>query len=217
MILRFEHLNKYPHDCRINKNKWIGLSFKLSECLYNKTSATDLSRIENFDRDATGNMIDDHLALWDVYDLFKEKLTKAVERKSEDEKLFINTVKTIWGEYLEYISDEIRIEPKGRKISQKTISDRIDNFKKYLMNNKRKSSGTFYTRDMPTFLCYLAFVIYRLIFSAPIRAIKQLKYEIKRVKAITEMQENIEKYEIRPYELSFSTLMKLSTSEMESQ
>lgn len=98
--------------------------------------------------------------LCQVMDIFQKRIVKA---KEDHDTLFLNTVRSIFKEDTRYYFDAKK--GQGDKIHDGTVHKRWKMFLEYLKKPESMPSS-FYARDKPTGLCFLAYSIHQ-IFSLP--------------------------------------------------
>lgn len=203
-ILSLKHIGEWERDLGINKKEWVQLSFKVSECLSKQSAPMILWQTGEYKKEAINRMMEEHLALWGIYDFFKTKLEEAIKRNDRDDKTFVNTVKFMWGEAAKYILPNINNKSKGRKISENKIIQRIENVKKYALNNEMNSNpGRFYRIDMLIWLSFIAYTINGLLSIHEIVELNKLKKESERLKTINNINYLVSKFDVKSYEVTF--------------
>ncbi len=116
--------------------------------------------VSGYEQELVSKMHYEVLAMLAVFDMFLEKLVIA---EAKNDTLFLNTAaKAFYVQECEQFFVDL-YKGRGRKISEQVISNRIKKVHKYLTTNKTleelqmEKTGTFYQRDIPAYLCNMAY------------------------------------------------------------
>jgi hypothetical protein len=156
----------------IHEEEWTALFIKVSEAIDNKIPEEDLEDYIGYGKEALRKMMEEIYALRRIIDIFYDEVNAAVDRQKPDDKTFLNTISKVWGKRAIVISDyfnTIEKEQRGPHISNKIINARVQRIKKILSSGEfeKIESGTFYSRDLRTFLCWTALAVFKQLVEFP--------------------------------------------------
>jgi hypothetical protein len=155
----------------ISEEKWADLFIKVIEAINNERYE-DLDNYKEYGEEALNKMIEEIYVLRKVLDIFCDEVKAALNRQNPDDKTFLNSISKVWGKRAIVISeyfDKAQQKQQGRGISNKIINARVQHIKKILSSGEfeRIESGTFYSRDLRTFLCWTALAVFKQLVEYP--------------------------------------------------
>lgn len=129
----------------------------------------------DFSEAAMNKMWEELNTLWQVLQLFRAEIEEAKQKKNT---LFLNTAREILKEYAPSYLESI--SGRGRKVGHPAMKKRFLRARQYVWSKGGVDvPSTFYDRDRPTLLCFLAYVIHSIFFGHHQRELKRKKAEIK--------------------------------------
>jgi len=160
-------------------------------------------------RHAIDKMLDEIITLKKMRAIFINRLSKAISEPRQNSyflKRADDSFKRLIGEGLtDILNRNIPINPRGKKINVKTLSDAIKNAREYSQGRYSHPKRNFYERDKLIYLCYLAANI-ELYFRKPIKRIEREVVKLRVTKAINNLAEyySIQLDELMPPKSLFS-------------
>ena len=230
-IVTFQHIKEWEKDFGINKLEWAKLSLKLSESfgeggtyenIFHKLGFHSSQEIDK-NSPMVNKIISEHEVLWAVYEMFKNNVTKAIQRKNADDMFFLKRVGECWGDHAATFLGDFKITKRGKPVSKKIRDERFKIMVNIIRNKKERTSyPALHTRIIPEFLCLIAYYSYKRIFinvflksktQSRVREeliksykseIEHLQHQLYRAKEISNIQILVNKYNIRPHEIQFT-------------
>lgn len=161
-----------------------------------------VSEIPDYEREIVGKMYYEMLVMWAVLNMFLDKLDIA---KKKNDTLFLNTAYTVFN-VQEYDQFFVAISMgRGRKIDKLTIAKRLAKVKEYVNSKKTledlqmEKTGTFYQRDIPAYLCNMA---YKAFMYMGMKFKENPEFAIERQAAVQQINSLMQEYVISPWQLS---------------
>jgi hypothetical protein len=195
-IISMIHIDEWEKDFDVKINQWLNLLEMFESGDYDYES---LVRKSGLPREAIHRIIDEQFVLWDVYEYFKDRVARTSERNNAEDRIFIKSVRKLWGNYAKYVLPEgVKLSRAGRNVSYEAITDRRRRGYEYCVEDgNRVKSGTFYSRDVPTFLIWLSLKIFILLF----RKYTRKEDEHQRLKVIGQIYRLMLEHGIKPSDI----------------
>ena len=201
-ILLLKHMDQWKALGVNNNKKWGDLCFKLSKSFLEGVKFPELPEYTGYSQEAISRMLYEQSILMKVIDCLKSEIDKASNNNSRVNKSFLNTIKKIWGEDIDFVlpcNMQIGLQ-RGQAISDNSIKRRNQRIRKIISagNFKQFASGGKDYLDLKTRLCRLShhvFILLILFHRWP------LERQNDRLKAILKIQTLIKKYRVHPSEL----------------
>ena len=214
----FRHEEEWANYYKIDRQEWIGHAEWIAYGMHLGHDIATIQKIQGCDMRVVKKIWDELQILRALFDSFKQRVEKitAKQKKTENDKTFLNSIKTSWGNDAKYILGDLPIEKRGQKISRDSLLNKWEKVADVIAKAGHKKGNTdsskYYNREVPAFLTIMAHIAYLILYSIPKykseRTLKIQKYEEarkKRALGIIEAQRIIDKYDIRSYDLKFGT------------
>ncbi len=212
-ITSISHSEDWKQEFNVDPKEWFRLIKALKAAFDNGEDLSSTIQNLGYSKDVSDKLKDEFLTLNNVFNLLKVTIEKALKRRNDEDKAFLNIVKTVWGADAINISREIDHihSSRGRKPSTDVLNRRLENVREFMKKPvpvKSSKGGDFYYRDLRTALSMVAFRAYVFLHSETRLERRKLDWTKNRNKALNEIQALVHQYQILPSEIDFSSSPK---------